>query len=524
MRRDYNMDQKKIGIFIASLRKEKGYTQNQIAEMMGISEKTISKWECGNGLPEVSLMLPLCDLLGISVNELLLGERLPLLDMMAKMGNTMDELVKQVEYAQLKYRIYKQYGLDITEINESKFGAGSITYFIKTDRGSYVVKYFTENSMNHPENEFRLCSFLLQKGIPVSTIVKNCMGNDISVDENGRRYHVQESIEGIAYDYHQAPKWLMEDSAKLLGKIHTVLMEYPPLSEGIDKQFFQNRTIQDTLQAYEKTLNQANENGDVQIALRIKSNMDILEKMPIYSFDMDKFTYANTHGDFIITQLICGTEQINGCIDWTTSCRHPVVWEIIRSYVYASPKCCEGKIDIEDFISYVKIYLNYAKLNAYDLENMGKMFFQFCAVCNFYGQYYSSQTKNRSIFLKQADLSSKLLEWFLENVENLTKKLVQLDLEDKKKEMEEKYQKKVDNFYDENGKLVQYPSKRPMRMIALRKIALHFEVNRTYTEKEVNNIIKNCILFTDIELIRREMIEHGFMNRLRDGSQYWLEK
>ncbi len=100
------MNQKKTGAFIGSMRREKGYTQNQIAEMMGISEKTVSKWECGNGLPEVSLMLPLCDLLGISVNELLLGERLPLFDMMDKMGNTMDKLVKQVEYAQLKYRIY----------------------------------------------------------------------------------------------------------------------------------------------------------------------------------------------------------------------------------------------------------------------------------------------------------------------------------------------------------------------------------------------------------------------------------
>lgn len=100
------MNQKKTGAFIGSMRREKGYTQNQIAEMMGISEKTVSKWECGNGLPEVSLMLPLCDLLGISVNELLLGERLPLFDMMDKMGNIMDKLVKQVEYAQLKYRIY----------------------------------------------------------------------------------------------------------------------------------------------------------------------------------------------------------------------------------------------------------------------------------------------------------------------------------------------------------------------------------------------------------------------------------
>lgn len=424
-RGDY-MNQKKTGSFIGSMRREKGYTQNQIAEMMGISEKTVSKWECGNGLPEVSLMLPLCDLLGISVNELLLGERLPLFDMMDKMGNTMDKLVKQVEYAQLKYRIYKQYGLDITEINESKFGAGSITYFIKTDKGEYVVKYFTENSMNHPENEFNLCLFLSQNGIPVSKIINNRAGDPISVDENGRRYHVQEFIDGITYDYHEAPVWLMEESAKLLGKIHTVLKDYPPLLYEIDKQFFQNRTIENTLHGYEKTLHQAIENGDTEIALRIKSNMYFLEKMQPYLFDMAGFTYANTHGDFIITQLICGEERINGCIDWTTSCKHPVIWELIRFYVYASPKCSEGKIDIEDFVSYVKIYLSHAKLNPYDLENMGRMFFQFCAVSNFYGQYYASPTRNRRIFLAQANLSSKLLEWFGENIDRLTKELTRL--------------------------------------------------------------------------------------------------
>ena len=70
------MDQVKIGQFIKAIRKEKNYTQREVAERLGISEKTISKWETGNGLPEVSLMLPLCELLEISVNELLSGERL----------------------------------------------------------------------------------------------------------------------------------------------------------------------------------------------------------------------------------------------------------------------------------------------------------------------------------------------------------------------------------------------------------------------------------------------------------------
>lgn len=70
------MEQVKIGKFIAEKRKEESLTQQQLADLIGISNKTISKWECGNGMPEVSLMLPLCDALHISVNELLCGEAL----------------------------------------------------------------------------------------------------------------------------------------------------------------------------------------------------------------------------------------------------------------------------------------------------------------------------------------------------------------------------------------------------------------------------------------------------------------
>ena len=70
------MDQLKIGKFIARTRKEKGLTQKQLADALLISDKTVSKWECGNGIPEVSLMMPLCETLGITVNELLSAKRL----------------------------------------------------------------------------------------------------------------------------------------------------------------------------------------------------------------------------------------------------------------------------------------------------------------------------------------------------------------------------------------------------------------------------------------------------------------
>ncbi len=70
------MDNKKIGEFIKTLRKEKNLTQTELAEKIMVSDKTVSKWECGMGAPDVSIMMDLCRELGITVNELLSGEKL----------------------------------------------------------------------------------------------------------------------------------------------------------------------------------------------------------------------------------------------------------------------------------------------------------------------------------------------------------------------------------------------------------------------------------------------------------------
>ena len=86
------------------------------------------------------------------------------------------------------------------------------------------------------------------------------------------------------------------------------------------------------------------------------------------------------------------------------------------------------------------------------------------------------------------------------------------------------YNKKLDNYYDANGRLIQYPSKRPMRIIVLMKIIEQIDTNMKYTDKEINEIIRLHITFNDIELIRREMYQYRFLGRLRDGSEYWVEK
>ena len=70
------MNQLKIGKFIAECRKQKNLTQMQLAEKLGITDKAVSKWERGIAMPDASIMLELCAILGISVNELLSGGKI----------------------------------------------------------------------------------------------------------------------------------------------------------------------------------------------------------------------------------------------------------------------------------------------------------------------------------------------------------------------------------------------------------------------------------------------------------------
>ena len=93
------MDQIKIGRFIAAKRKEQKMTQVQLAEKLGITNRAVSKWETGKSLPDASVMLDLCGLLGITVNDLLSGEVVS----MEKYDNATEknllEMVKQKEEA-----------------------------------------------------------------------------------------------------------------------------------------------------------------------------------------------------------------------------------------------------------------------------------------------------------------------------------------------------------------------------------------------------------------------------------------
>ena len=89
------MEQSKVGKFIAECRKKKNMTQAELAEKLNITDRAISKWETGKGMPDSSIMLELCNELDISVNELLSGEVIKMETYNQKAEENLLEMKKQ---------------------------------------------------------------------------------------------------------------------------------------------------------------------------------------------------------------------------------------------------------------------------------------------------------------------------------------------------------------------------------------------------------------------------------------------
>ena len=98
------MDQIKIGKFITECRKKKNLTQAQLAEKLNITDRAISKWETGKTMPDSSIMLDLCDILEISVNELLCGEKIDVEQKSEQLNELIFQMAKNEERYHKRFR------------------------------------------------------------------------------------------------------------------------------------------------------------------------------------------------------------------------------------------------------------------------------------------------------------------------------------------------------------------------------------------------------------------------------------
>lgn len=144
----------------------------------------------------------------------------------------------------------------------------------------------------------------------------------------------------------------------------------------------------------------------------------------------------------------------------------------------------------------------------------------------------SSTIRNHRFTLRQKEKQARIFIALMELLEGkkLDKKETFIPIrktatmvDDRYAITEEESNKILHQYFPEElgGKLKEFPKKEKRKIIILKHIIKMFDVNKKYTEKEVNNILEE--IFSDYVTIRRYLIEYGFMDRVRDGSQYWIK-
>lgn len=124
------MDQIKIGAFLKVLRKEKNLTQEQLAEQLGVSGRTVSRWETGNNMPDISLLVEIAEFYEVTIPELINGER---------KSETMNENEKEVATTMADYATEEKSEILKSIRNQSFFGVCAIAVLLRTvlSRGNF---------------------------------------------------------------------------------------------------------------------------------------------------------------------------------------------------------------------------------------------------------------------------------------------------------------------------------------------------------------------------------------------------
>ena len=179
------MNQEKFGKFIRELRNEKEMTQQELADKIGVSDRAISKWENGRGMPDISLLIPLSNALNITVLELLNGE---------KSDDYNDAAIKLVKHNNMKVKFWKWWFLGIVNILLIFMLIIIIYGYIIPSTKNNIAIIFSESMSPY----YDVYDAIVYDKIPIDKVNKNDLVVYNFVDENGNIYDFE--VVHMVYD------------------------------------------------------------------------------------------------------------------------------------------------------------------------------------------------------------------------------------------------------------------------------------------------------------------------------------
>ena len=304
-------------------------------------------------------------------------------------------------------------------------------YHIKSADGEFFLKQFPARYFNdRAKDEPVLAEFLREHGVPAAKFILAPDGNH-AVRHRGYVFHLQDFIVGEVFRRNTAPAWMLRASAEFLAGLHRTLQDYRPLPKRFESGWFDPRRSVRISRYFSGLLRSTRRLPDGEIRDRIRRDLDYkihrLLREDLIIPSPQKLTCRNSHGDYVVFQMICGKNHIKAVIDLSSACAPPAVWEIIRSYAFTDRACADGRIDPDNLKDYVRSYMNHMPLSRYDLEMMPHLFHIYLLRKRYgYKEYLAGKSPNRQALLEEGFWSTNLARWFEKNGDALSEELVRL--------------------------------------------------------------------------------------------------
>lgn len=265
---------------------------------------------------------------------------------------------------QIKIALCDLYGFSFNDliVENANMGTGN-NFFVSHLGQKFFCKTFDcFNVYDNLENEILSIRKLKESGLPIADYLCNNFGKELSLvgDET---IVLQSWCEGTPVEKYQVSQEYLFDSIKYLAKINIALRDFDFTSRFLDI----NDNVQKSIDNCKELLKLTDDKKIIDcLNYKIKALKTFIDD----KLDMQKFTYCNSHGDYSIIQTISKDDKLAYIVDFSRACKLPIIWEIIRSYSYASPECKNGKFNESSFKKYLNEYKKHNDiLSDYDIEN-----------------------------------------------------------------------------------------------------------------------------------------------------------
>lgn len=336
--------------------------------------------------------------------------------------------VKKLSKEDIKNIIEDNYNIGVNNVIEVNRGTADI-FKILSNNENYILKYFNEGRTKESIiKETNIINFLATKNIKVPTYIRT-KREEFYITYNNRIIVLQKFIEGYTMENNTGDYNNVIESARILGKMTKALEGYSGLEEdGIFKKNFSKISLENGVVKMKDLQNNLNIDNPYKEEFYddLKFKIDVAQEL-LEKFDfkiIDKMTIKNTHGDYSVQQLIYNDDGETTVIDFETTKKMPIVWEVMRSYSYVDKDAANGELNIKTLIEYFKEFSKYIKLNEFDLKYAAHLYLiQLIASTFGYKQFNDDYTK--TTLLDFARFRTNLCKYLYKNLDNISKKLLE---------------------------------------------------------------------------------------------------